>query len=187
LWLINQLQRQSFTRGNNMKRGFCLAAVLFLAGPAEAQVTKCGWEFGKWVCRTTGAPGTQSGANGDWLSNVQAGAAFANEMSDRIRQGQARAAEEARQAQAAEAESRVNRQSEAADAELRALEIRKARAEAEEAEERAKLARLDRERQESVEAVRRLIDAGNCAEAAALARLNFGERGERDAKELCPT
>lgn len=31
-------------------------ACALAAAPAMAQTTKCGWEFGKWVCRTAQAP-----------------------------------------------------------------------------------------------------------------------------------
>lgn len=158
-----------------MGKGWVLGLlVLVSATPASAQVTKCGWELGKWVCRTNDPP-----PRPDIMGAGSRAFDEGYQRSQRLFDDYARARAEAEARRAAQ-------QSAAVDGELQALELRRARAAAEEAEERARVARMERERQDGIEAVRRLIEAGNCVGAISLAKLNFGERGERDARELCP-
>lgn len=66
-----------------------------VATPAAAQTTRCGWEFGKWVCRTE-----QPRPRLDPLAGAQQGYEQSQRMMDDFRRARAANVEAQRQAEA---------------------------------------------------------------------------------------
>ena len=168
-----------------------LAIALALVAPcaqAQQQVTRCGYEFREYVCR--------SDPSGPVLNAARPGYGIdaTNQILEAGRRGWDDAQRQQQQIQdAINARRNAQAQREAQDraanqqSELYELELRRARAEAEAAELAVEQARREDDRKAAIQAVQKLIKDGNCEEAIGLAKLNWGERGERDARELCPT
>jgi len=138
-----------------MVRTTALIIALSIASPALAQTTTCGWEMGKWVCRTPQPRAAPNQIFNDGQRAFQQGYENGQAMMDSFRRNQA-AAQEARAEQ-----SRAQQQE--ADARLA----------------------VDRRRLESIEIVKGYIAANMCDDARRVANENFGADGIRQVNELC--
>lgn len=142
-------------------RGVILGvAIAMLATGASAQVTRCGEEFGKWVCRTEQPPAAPQ-PRPDVIGARMRALADSQSTMDSFNQSYARAVAMRREREAQRA-AQVQAQ---ADANLAA----------------------ERRRLEAIEIVKGYIAAKQCADAQRVAAEYFGEKGRADAAELCPS
>jgi hypothetical protein len=164
-----------------MKIPLAIAFALVASGAqAQQQVTRCSWEGREYVCREDRArPGLILPDTSQIMERGRRAFEDGQRQQQQIQDAiNARRNEQAQR----EAQDRAANQ----QAQLYELELRRARAEAEAAELAVKRTREEGDIQAGIEAVQKLIRDGDCQGAIALAKLNWGERGERDARELCP-
>lgn len=147
-------------------------ALSIIGGTAHGQVTSCGEELGKWVCRTQpelrrSAPFNTYEASRNMVRDGQDAFDRAYERTDQMFHD----AEAARSARAQQAEFAARQQAQS------------------QAQQQAADQTLadERRRVEALEIVQRYISAGQCGDAKRVATQYFGERGAHDAEELCPT
>ena len=133
---------------------------------AQETVTRCSYEFGKYVCRSE-----QASRRSDPMQAGQDSFDRAYKRTQQMRDdAEARRAASAEQREA-DARAAAQQAADRTQAETRSVDQRLA---------------AERQRLEAIEIVKRYIAAGQCADAKRVALEFFGAQGEHDATELCP-